>query len=222
MGEPDGWAGPWRVGTWAGQACGVFSAAILERGSGLHANSARRLEVVRNCISYVFEGKMLEAKKVRPGAPTGPGQLLSGSSGFAWAPWGSSSPAGPWGWGLAAGRATSPTGLSAGRTGSPEALMCPSWLLWQCGDLGPSCVQSCRPVTCEWILGDLGQKNPVPGCCCLCIFVFQNIPLHRRSQDCSAVPGPGHTHLVDRAFGYLLLSSASNVPCLCPSCSQLC
>lgn len=40
-------------------------AAILERSSGLHGNSARRLEVVRNCISYVFEGKMLEAKKVR-------------------------------------------------------------------------------------------------------------------------------------------------------------
>ncbi|XP_062932454.1 myotubularin-related protein 5 isoform X2 [Cynocephalus volans] len=40
--------------------------AILERGSGLHANSARRLEVVRNCISYVFEGKMLEAKKLLP------------------------------------------------------------------------------------------------------------------------------------------------------------
>lgn len=41
-------------------------AAILERCSGPHINSARRLEVVRNCISYVFEGKMLEAKKVRP------------------------------------------------------------------------------------------------------------------------------------------------------------
>ncbi|XP_064139324.1 myotubularin-related protein 5 isoform X4 [Loxodonta africana] len=40
--------------------------AILERSSGLHANSARRLEVVRNCISYVFEGKMLEAKKLLP------------------------------------------------------------------------------------------------------------------------------------------------------------
>ncbi|XP_077025391.1 myotubularin-related protein 5 isoform X6 [Tamandua tetradactyla] len=39
--------------------------AILERSSGLHANSARRLEVVRNCISCVFEGKMLEAKKTR-------------------------------------------------------------------------------------------------------------------------------------------------------------
>lgn len=28
------------------------------------ANSARRLEVVRNCITYIFENKMLEAKKV--------------------------------------------------------------------------------------------------------------------------------------------------------------
>lgn len=40
-------------------------AAIVERSGGLHGTSARRLEVVRNCISYVFEGKMLEAKKVR-------------------------------------------------------------------------------------------------------------------------------------------------------------
>ncbi|XP_075409554.1 myotubularin-related protein 5 isoform X3 [Tenrec ecaudatus] len=40
--------------------------AILERSSALHANSARRLEVVRNCIAYVFEGKMLEAKKLLP------------------------------------------------------------------------------------------------------------------------------------------------------------
>ncbi|XP_023365228.1 myotubularin-related protein 5 isoform X2 [Otolemur garnettii] len=40
--------------------------AILDRCSGLQANSARRLEVVRNCISYVFEGKMLEAKKLLP------------------------------------------------------------------------------------------------------------------------------------------------------------
>ncbi|KAL2775408.1 myotubularin-related protein 5 isoform 2 [Daubentonia madagascariensis] len=40
--------------------------AILERCSGPQANSARRLEVVRNCISYVFEGKMLEAKKLLP------------------------------------------------------------------------------------------------------------------------------------------------------------
>jgi len=29
------------------------------------ANSARRLEVVRNCITYIFDNKMLEAKKVR-------------------------------------------------------------------------------------------------------------------------------------------------------------
>lgn len=29
------------------------------------ANSARRLEVVRNCITYIFENKMLEAKKVK-------------------------------------------------------------------------------------------------------------------------------------------------------------
>uniref|UniRef100_A0A8C3B2E5 SET binding factor 1 n=1 Tax=Cyclopterus lumpus TaxID=8103 RepID=A0A8C3B2E5_CYCLU len=30
------------------------------------ANSARRLEVVRNCITYLFENKMLEAKKLMP------------------------------------------------------------------------------------------------------------------------------------------------------------
>ncbi|XP_068959032.1 myotubularin-related protein 5 isoform X3 [Petaurus breviceps papuanus] len=41
-------------------------AAIVERNGAVHANSARRLEVVRNCISYVFEGKMLEAKKLLP------------------------------------------------------------------------------------------------------------------------------------------------------------
>lgn len=40
----------------------------MERNGNALANSARRLEVVRNCISYVFENKMLEAKKVR-GAP---------------------------------------------------------------------------------------------------------------------------------------------------------
>ncbi|XP_004642479.1 myotubularin-related protein 5 isoform X3 [Octodon degus] len=40
--------------------------AILERCSGPQVNSARRLEVVRNCISYVFEAKMLEAKKLLP------------------------------------------------------------------------------------------------------------------------------------------------------------
>ncbi|CAM2098816.1 unnamed protein product [Caretta caretta] len=41
-------------------------AAIMERNGSALANSARRLEVVRNCISYVFENKMLEAKKLLP------------------------------------------------------------------------------------------------------------------------------------------------------------
>uniref|UniRef100_A0A8C8ATF7 SET binding factor 1 n=1 Tax=Otus sunia TaxID=257818 RepID=A0A8C8ATF7_9STRI len=41
-------------------------AAIMERNGNALANSARRLEVVRNCISYVFENKMLEAKKLFP------------------------------------------------------------------------------------------------------------------------------------------------------------
>ncbi|KAI1239585.1 Myotubularin-related protein 13, partial [Lamprotornis superbus] len=36
------------------------------RNGNALANSARRLEVVRNCISYVFENKMLEAKKLFP------------------------------------------------------------------------------------------------------------------------------------------------------------
>ncbi|CAI5786790.1 Hypothetical predicted protein [Podarcis lilfordi] len=40
--------------------------AILDRNGIILANSARRLEVVRNCISYVFESKMLEAKKLLP------------------------------------------------------------------------------------------------------------------------------------------------------------
>ncbi|NWR42220.1 MTMR5 protein, partial [Regulus satrapa] len=44
----------------------LFPAAILERNGNALANSARRLEVVRNCISYVFENKMLEAKKLFP------------------------------------------------------------------------------------------------------------------------------------------------------------
>ncbi|XP_070610727.1 myotubularin-related protein 5 isoform X3 [Erythrolamprus reginae] len=39
---------------------------LTERNGMLLANSARRLEVVRNCISFVFEGKMLEAKKLLP------------------------------------------------------------------------------------------------------------------------------------------------------------
>lgn len=37
----------------------------MDRNSNVMANSARRLEVVRNCITYIFENKMLEAKKVR-------------------------------------------------------------------------------------------------------------------------------------------------------------
>ncbi|XP_032077912.1 myotubularin-related protein 5 isoform X1 [Thamnophis elegans] len=39
---------------------------LTERNGMLLANSARRLEVVRNCISFVFESKMLEAKKLLP------------------------------------------------------------------------------------------------------------------------------------------------------------
>lgn len=42
-----------------------YLGAVMERNGIVLANSARRLEVVRNCITYVFEGKMLEAKKVR-------------------------------------------------------------------------------------------------------------------------------------------------------------
>lgn len=36
----------------------------MDRNGSVMANSARRLEVVRNCITYIFENKMLEAKKV--------------------------------------------------------------------------------------------------------------------------------------------------------------
>uniref|UniRef100_A0A8C6YI37 SET binding factor 1 n=1 Tax=Naja naja TaxID=35670 RepID=A0A8C6YI37_NAJNA len=39
---------------------------VASRNGLLLANSARRLEVVRNCISFVFESKMLEAKKLLP------------------------------------------------------------------------------------------------------------------------------------------------------------
>ncbi|CAL8242402.1 unnamed protein product [Merluccius merluccius] len=39
---------------------------IVDRNGGVLANSARRLEVVRNCITYIFENKMLEAKKLMP------------------------------------------------------------------------------------------------------------------------------------------------------------
>uniref|UniRef100_A0A671Y2J1 SET binding factor 1 n=1 Tax=Sparus aurata TaxID=8175 RepID=A0A671Y2J1_SPAAU len=37
-----------------------------DRNGNVMANSARRLEVVRNCITYIFENKMLEAKKLMP------------------------------------------------------------------------------------------------------------------------------------------------------------
>lgn len=40
-------------------------ADIVDRNGNVMANSARRLEVVRNCITYIFDNKMLEAKKVR-------------------------------------------------------------------------------------------------------------------------------------------------------------
>uniref|UniRef100_A0A8D2LTB8 SET binding factor 1 n=1 Tax=Varanus komodoensis TaxID=61221 RepID=A0A8D2LTB8_VARKO len=45
---------------------GPLLGVLMERNGVVLANSARRLEVVRNCISYVFEGKMLEAKKLLP------------------------------------------------------------------------------------------------------------------------------------------------------------
>uniref|UniRef100_A0A8C9SV30 SET binding factor 1 n=1 Tax=Scleropages formosus TaxID=113540 RepID=A0A8C9SV30_SCLFO len=38
----------------------------VDRNGSVLANSARRLEVVRNCITYIFENKMLEAKKLMP------------------------------------------------------------------------------------------------------------------------------------------------------------
>ncbi|XP_075064591.1 myotubularin-related protein 5 isoform X4 [Mixophyes fleayi] len=41
-------------------------AAIVDWNGSALANSNRRLEVVRNCISYIFENKMLEAKKLQP------------------------------------------------------------------------------------------------------------------------------------------------------------
>ncbi|XP_056429026.1 myotubularin-related protein 5 isoform X5 [Hyla sarda] len=41
-------------------------AAIVDRNGSALVNSNRRLEVVRNCISYIFENKMLEAKKLHP------------------------------------------------------------------------------------------------------------------------------------------------------------
>ncbi|XP_063782727.1 myotubularin-related protein 5 isoform X5 [Pseudophryne corroboree] len=41
-------------------------AAIIDWNGSALSNSNRRLEVVRNCISYIFENKMLEAKKLQP------------------------------------------------------------------------------------------------------------------------------------------------------------
>ncbi|XP_029317572.1 myotubularin-related protein 5 isoform X4 [Cottoperca gobio] len=38
----------------------------VDRNGNVMANSARRLEVVRNCITYIFDNKMLEAKKLMP------------------------------------------------------------------------------------------------------------------------------------------------------------
>lgn len=43
----------------------VLPGDTVERNGNMMANSARRLEVVRNCITYIFENKMLEAKKVK-------------------------------------------------------------------------------------------------------------------------------------------------------------
>uniref|UniRef100_A0A8C1KJ03 SET binding factor 1 n=1 Tax=Cyprinus carpio TaxID=7962 RepID=A0A8C1KJ03_CYPCA len=39
---------------------------LVDRNGNVLANSARRLEVVRNCITYIFDSKMLEAKKLMP------------------------------------------------------------------------------------------------------------------------------------------------------------
>uniref|UniRef100_A0A8C3B2N4 SET binding factor 1 n=1 Tax=Cyclopterus lumpus TaxID=8103 RepID=A0A8C3B2N4_CYCLU len=44
----------------------VPSGPPLGENGNVMANSARRLEVVRNCITYLFENKMLEAKKLMP------------------------------------------------------------------------------------------------------------------------------------------------------------
>lgn len=43
----------------------LFTGDVVDRNGNMMANSARRLEVVRNCITYIFENKMLEAKKVK-------------------------------------------------------------------------------------------------------------------------------------------------------------
>lgn len=48
----------------------VFPGDATEKNGSVLANSARRLEVVRNCIAYIFENKMLEAKKVSSSGPS--------------------------------------------------------------------------------------------------------------------------------------------------------
>ncbi|XP_078409293.1 myotubularin-related protein 5 isoform X4 [Cetorhinus maximus] len=45
---------------------GPPSATMIDQNGIVLANSARRLEVVRNCITYIFENKILEAKKLLP------------------------------------------------------------------------------------------------------------------------------------------------------------
>lgn len=40
-----------------------FLVSIVEKASTVF-NSAQRLEVVRNCISFIFENKLLETEKV--------------------------------------------------------------------------------------------------------------------------------------------------------------
>ncbi|KAJ7420180.1 myotubularin-related protein 13 isoform X4 [Willisornis vidua] len=45
----------------------VFPISIMEKGSTVF-NSAQRLEVVRNCISFIFENKFLETEKTLPAA----------------------------------------------------------------------------------------------------------------------------------------------------------
>uniref|UniRef100_A0A3Q4HTX9 SET binding factor 1 n=1 Tax=Neolamprologus brichardi TaxID=32507 RepID=A0A3Q4HTX9_NEOBR len=50
----------------SGPPLGELLAYVVDRNGNVMANSARRLEVVRNCITYIFENKMLEAKKLMP------------------------------------------------------------------------------------------------------------------------------------------------------------
>uniref|UniRef100_A0A8B9LJQ9 SET binding factor 1 n=1 Tax=Astyanax mexicanus TaxID=7994 RepID=A0A8B9LJQ9_ASTMX len=44
----------------------VLLVDMVDKNGSVLANSARRLEVVRNCINYIFDNKMLEAKKLMP------------------------------------------------------------------------------------------------------------------------------------------------------------